>query len=176
MGPDLAALLARVMLLIFSASVPLYVITSTLTRVPTLGVPVSGVVPSALRDSFEELREGARSHRAIDIEAPEGTAVVAASGGVVQRISASSLGGKGVYLVDRDRGLCHYYGHLSRYAPSLEKGQFASRGEVLGFVGSTGNASSEAPHLHFAVFPLQSDGSCARDEPLNPYPLLTDAR
>ena len=173
---DLAALLTRVTLLVFSASVTLYIISFTVTRVPTLGVPVSGVLPSDLRDSFEEPREGAREHGAIDIEAPEGTAVVAAAGGIVRRISASPLGGNGVYLIDRGGGLCHYYGHLSRYAPGLEEGRLASRGEVLGFVGSTGNASADAPHLHFAVFPLQSNGSCALDQPLNPYSLLTDVK
>ena len=128
----------------------------TLGREP-LVMPVEGARAADLRDSFDEARGSTRRHEAIDILAPRGTAVVAAVDGSIEKLFTSEQGGLTVYEFDRDRDYCYYYAHLDRYAEDVREGKLVHRGDRLGYVGSTGDASAEAPHLHFAIFRLGPD-------------------
>lgn len=154
---------------------------SSVTSVPDarsgreLVVPVLNVRPSELTDTFSDSRaDGSRLHEAIDIMAPKGTSVVAAGPGEIEKLFESDAGGLTIYVRSPDRRTIHYYAHLDEYAPGLKEGQRVRRGQRLGTVGSSGNASEDAPHLHFAI--LQTTEEAAWWEPanaVNPYPLLT---
>lgn len=133
-------------------------------------VPVAGVARSAMRDMFNETR-GNRRHEAIDILAPTGTPVIATDDGVVKKLFTSKPGGLTVYQFDPDQRFCYYYAHLDRYAAGLHEGQVLRRGEVLGYVGTTGNAGN-TPHLHFALIRLDKDRRWWKGTYVNPYPLL----
>ena len=135
-------------------------------------VPVEGVAQKALRDNFAEKR-GQRPHEALDIMAPRGTPVLAADDGKVAKLFRSDAGGLTVYQYDRDERFIYYYAHLDRYAKDLAEGQVLKRGQVLGYVGSTGNASPAAPHLHFTIFRLGADRRWWKGAAVNPYPYLT---
>jgi len=135
-------------------------------------LPVQGVTPDELTDSFADGRDFFRRHGAIDIRAPWGTPVVASEDGVIHRLLESDRGGLGIYQMGPRSRRCYYYGHLARYAFGLEEGALVSRGDVLGFVGTTGNASEDAPHLHFAAYDVESDGNCFAGTPVNPFTLL----
>jgi murein DD-endopeptidase MepM/ murein hydrolase activator NlpD len=137
-------------------------------------LPVDGYDPRQLRDSFHEARVGHR-HEAIDLLAPRGTPVRAADAGTVRRLTRGLLGGISVYQADADGRYCYYYAHLDRYAPFLHEGQVVRKGDLLGYVGSTGNAVFSAPHLHFAILRngrFDDPQSCG-GTPINPYRLLT---
>lgn len=135
---------------------------------------MAGVQAEQLADTFSQAREqGLRSHDAIDIPAPRGTSVLAAAAGRVEKLFLSKPGGKTIYIRSGDGRRIYYYAHLDQYAPSLSEGQQVSVGQVLGVVGSTGNAAPSVPHLHFAV--MQTDPDARWWEPalaINPYPLL----
>jgi murein DD-endopeptidase MepM/ murein hydrolase activator NlpD len=133
-------------------------------------IPVAGVGPGAIRDMFNESR-GNRRHEAIDILAPKGTPVIATDDGVVKKLFTSKPGGLTVYQFDPDQRFCYYYAHLDRYAPGLHEGQLLRRGEVLGYVGTTGNAGN-TPHLHFALIRLDKDRRWWKGTYVNPYPFL----
>ena len=139
-----------------------------------LMVPVLNVRPGDLTDTYSDSRGGGtRLHEAIDIMAPTGTTVVAAAAGEVEKLFRSDAGGKTIYVRSPDGRTIHYYAHLDEYAEGLREGQRVRRGQRLGTVGSTGNASEDAPHLHFAILRTTSDA--AWWEPataINPYPLL----
>jgi murein DD-endopeptidase MepM/ murein hydrolase activator NlpD len=134
-------------------------------------IPVAGVDRGAIRDMFDEVR-GNRRHEAIDILAPRGTPVLAADDGVVQKLFTSKPGGLTVYEFDPDQRFCYYYAHLDGYASGLHEGQVLHRGEVLGYVGTTGNAPKNTPHLHFALIRLNADRRWWQGTYVNPYPLL----
>ncbi len=136
-------------------------------------VPVEGVSHGDLSDTFHERRDLFRRHGALDIPAPWGTPVVAAGDGIIHRLIESDRGGLGIYQIDPRSRRCYYYAHLERYASGLEEGAYVSRGDPLGFVGTTGNASEDAPHLHFAAYELDGSGSCFAGTPVNPYTLLS---
>jgi murein DD-endopeptidase MepM/ murein hydrolase activator NlpD len=133
--------------------------------------PVPGGSRQLLEDGFEE-RRGERRHQAVDIPAPRGSEALAVSDGTLERLSNSELGGLGLYLRDRAHGRCYYYAHLDGYAPELEEGQPVTRGQLLGYVGTTGNAPESAPHLHLAVRAVGPDQACAEGEPIDPHALL----
>jgi murein DD-endopeptidase MepM/ murein hydrolase activator NlpD len=135
-------------------------------------MPVVGVSPLALRDTYHDSRSGGRTHEALDIMASRGTPVRAVEGGVVAKLFDSKAGGLTVYQFDPTNTYCYYYAHLDRYASGLQEGQSVVRGEVIGYVGSTGNASPDAPHLHFAVFRLGPERQWWKGDPIDPYPLL----
>ncbi len=140
----------------------------------TLAVPVAGVDPASLSDTYSDSRgAGERLHEAIDIMARRGTPVIAAAAGKVEKLFRSDAGGLTIYVRSPDGRTIHYYAHLDSYAASLAEGQQIRQGQAIGTVGSTGNAAPEAPHLHFAV--LRTTPDAAWWEPanaVNPYPLL----
>lgn len=137
-------------------------------------VPVAGVQPDSLTDQFE-LARGRRVHEAIDIVAPRGTPVVAVDEGRVAKLFSSRAGGLTVYQFDPGQRLAYYYAHLDRYAGGLREGMDLRRGDVIGYVGSSGNASANVPHLHFAVFRLGNPPRWWEGEAVNPYPALSRA-
>ncbi len=139
-----------------------------------LAIPVAGVKQNQLVDTFTQARAGgARVHDAIDIMAPAGTPVVAAAAGRLEKIFFSNGGGgKTVYVRSDDERWCYYYAHLQDYAAGLKEGQRIQRGQVIGTVGSTGNANPAGPHLHFAINRMQPGQKWYDGNPINPYPLL----
>jgi len=139
-----------------------------------LAIPVAGIEVDDLVDTYTAARAGgARRHDAIDIMAPAGTPVVAAAPGTVEKLFFSD-GGGGItaYIRSPDRNWSYYYAHLQEYAPGLKEGQAIKRGQLIGRVGSTGNASAAGPHLHFAINEMSDDESWHEGSPINPYPLL----
>jgi murein DD-endopeptidase MepM/ murein hydrolase activator NlpD len=138
----------------------------------SLLVPVQGVPAAKLVDTFTQSRGAGRLHDAIDIMAARGTPVLAVADGRVVKLFDSKPGGLTVYQFDTREKLAYYYAHLDHYAPTLAEGQMLKRGDVLGYVGSTGNASPDAPHLHFAVFVLGPEKKWWQGTAVNPYPLL----
>jgi murein DD-endopeptidase MepM/ murein hydrolase activator NlpD len=139
----------------------------------SLTMPVAGIDPSTIHDNFDEMRGGAtRRHDALDILAARGTPVLATDDGHVKKLFTSVPGGLTVYEFDPDQRYCYYYAHLDAYAPGLHEGQLLRRGDLVGYVGTTGNAPKDAPHLHFAVIRLDPDKRWWTGTPINPYPLL----
>jgi murein DD-endopeptidase MepM/ murein hydrolase activator NlpD len=114
-----------------------------------LMVPVSGVAPAALRDSYNDARSGGRTHRALDIPARRGTPVIAAADGTILSMRQNTLGGTTLYLLDSQRRFVYYYAHLERYHDRMSQGVEVRQGDVLGYVGTSGNAPRNFPHLHF---------------------------
>ncbi len=141
-------------------------------RTDGLLIPVKGVTREGLRDTFHDAR-GKRVHRALDIMAARGTPVVAAGDGRVVKVYRHILGGLCVYQYDAKEEYAYYYAHLDGYAEGLAEGDVLKRGDPIGYVGTTGNASRTAPHLHFALIRLGPDKRWYRGEPVNPYSLLT---
>ena len=137
-----------------------------------LTVPVQGVRRSQLRDNFSDTRSRGRKHKALDIMAPRGTPVLAADDGKVAKVSRNLAGGLAVYQVDPSGRIVYYYAHLENYAPGLKEGDRVKRGEVIGYVGTTGNAPESAPHLHFAVMVVERKGRWWGGEAINPYAAL----
>jgi murein DD-endopeptidase MepM/ murein hydrolase activator NlpD len=135
-------------------------------------MPVAGADISHVEDTFEDPRDGYRIHHAIDILAPRGTPILAADDGKVIRMSTSSLGGITMYTVDAQVRLVYYYAHMERYNDSIYPGRTILRGDTLGFVGTTGNAPKNLPHLHFQVMRWPADGKFWSGEPINPYAAL----
>lgn len=137
-----------------------------------LVIPVSGVAADALVDTYADARSQGRSHDAIDIMAPAGTPVLAVADGHVEKLFTSDRGGLTIYQFEPSGRHAYYYAHLQSYAPGLHEKQQVRQGEVIGYVGSTGNASPEAPHLHFAIFVLGPEKQWWKGTAINPYPLL----
>jgi murein DD-endopeptidase MepM/ murein hydrolase activator NlpD len=136
--------------------------------------PIHGLTVRELRDSFEEVHNGHR-HEAIDLPAPRGTPVLAVVSGTIRKLFLSKPGGNTIYEFDEMETYCYYYAHLDRYREGLREGMRVERGEVIGFVGSTGNADSRTPHLHFAIFELEPEKAWWKGKAMNPYPGLLDA-
>ena len=140
-------------------------------RLRELMVPVRDVEPDDLYDSFGDPRSGGRRHRAIDISAPEGTPVLATDDGTITSKATGELGGKYLFQADETGSFVYYYAHLDGYAWGLGEGDRVRRGDVLGYVGSTGNAPVDAPHLHFAIY-KSVPGTRGPGVPVNPYEVL----
>jgi len=138
-----------------------------------LRLPVDGVDRKDLRNTFADAR-GSRTHEALDILAPRGTKVRAIEDGRVQKLFTSKAGGLTIYEFDATQTFAYYYAHLDRYEDGLREGQMVKRGDIIGYVGSTGNASPDAPHLHFAIFRLGPDKQWWKGEPINPFLVLTE--
>ncbi len=138
-------------------------------------MPVQGFDAHNLHDTFDDKRVGHR-HEALDIMAPRGTPVLAADDGKVTKLFRSVAGGITIYQEDPSGRYVYYYAHLDRYAGGLAEGQAVKRGEVIGYVGSTGNAPANAPHLHFTIFELGPDKRWWKGRAVNPFPYLMAAR
>lgn len=138
-----------------------------------LAIPVQGVKQGELVDTFTQARAGGRVHDAIDIMAAEGTPVIAAADGTIEKLFFSN-GGGGITIYERsnDGKWTYYYAHLQAYAPGLAEGQRVRQGQVIGRVGHTGNANAAGPHLHFAINRMEPGQKWYNGEPINPYPLL----
>jgi murein DD-endopeptidase MepM/ murein hydrolase activator NlpD len=137
-----------------------------------LMIPVANVAAAQLHDTYSESRGAGRPHEAIDILAPRGTKVFAVNDGKVVKLFNSVPGGTTLYQFDPTETYAYYYAHLDSYAPGIAEGRQLKRGELIGYVGSTGNASPAAPHLHFAVFELGPQKRWWEGKALNPYPML----
>jgi peptidoglycan LD-endopeptidase LytH len=135
-----------------------------------LALPVAGFEARQLRDTFAEAR-GTRVHEALDLLAPRGTPVVAVDAGVVKKLFNSRAGGLTVYQFDPDELFSYYYAHLDRYADGLHEGQAVRKGDTIGYVGTTGNAPPNTPHLHFTIFRLGPEKKWWDGVPINPFPL-----
>lgn len=145
-------------------------------RLRVLTLPVQGVMPAQLSDTYTQARAAGAPHEAIDIMSPRGTPVLAVEDGKVAKLFLSKPGGITIYQFDPASQYAYYYAHLDRYAEGLSEGASLRKGQVIGYVGSTGNASPDAPHLHFAIFKLGPERQWWRGAPLNPYLVWRDAR
>jgi murein DD-endopeptidase MepM/ murein hydrolase activator NlpD len=137
-----------------------------------LEIPVEGVHRDQLVRSFDERRGDSRAHEAIDILAPRNTPVHAVEDGRIARLFYSKAGGTTIYQFDPTELYCYYYAHLERYADGLQEGDRVSKGQVLGYVGTSGNAPKDTPHLHFAVFRLTAEKHWWEGTPIDPYGIL----
>ena len=137
-----------------------------------LALPVVGIKADQLTDTYDAARGAGRRHDAIDIMAAEGTPVIAASDGKVEKLFNSVRGGTTIYVRSPDQKWMYYYAHLQRYAPGLHEGQDVKRGQVIALVGHTGDASPDGPHLHFAVNSMAPGERWWNGTAINPYPLL----
>ena len=136
--------------------------------------PISGLALVDLHDEFEEFHNGHR-HEAIDILEPRGTPVHAVVPGTIRKLFFSIRGGNTIYQFDEMGMYCYYYAHLDRNVEGLREGMQVKRGDVIGFVGSTGNADARTPHLHFAIFELGPEKAWSKGKGINPYPGLVGA-
>jgi murein DD-endopeptidase MepM/ murein hydrolase activator NlpD len=134
-----------------------------------LDLPVRGVARRDLRDSFDQTRGSTRKHEAIDILASRNTPVLAVEDGIVARLFESKAGGTTVYEFDPTTRYVYYYAHLERYADGLQEGNHIQRGQILGYVGTSGNAPKDTPHLHFAIFRLTDKKQWWQGSPIDPY-------
>lgn len=137
-------------------------------------LPVQGMTASELRDTFTDQRGRGepRGHEALDMMAPTGTPVLATDDGRIAKLFLSKPGGITIYQFNPSEQFAYYYAHLDRYADGLAEGQIVKRGTVIGYVGATGNARADAPHLHFAIFRLGPEKQWWKGEPLNPFGYL----
>jgi len=139
-----------------------------------MGLPLQGLKLADLHDTFNEVRNG-HAHEAIDIVAARGTPVHAVVSGTIRKLFLSKPGGNTIYEFDEVGEYCYYYAHLDRYADGLREGMRVKRGDIIAYVGSTGNADARTPHLHFAVFELGPKREWWKGKPINPYPNLVEA-
>ena len=160
------------------AALPPPRVTATGTGVPPVStgggllLPGQGVTTAQLLDTFTDARSEGRSHDAIDIMAPAGTPVLAVADGPVEKLFDSKQGGLTLYQFNPEGTRAYYYAHLQGYAAGIVEKKMLKRGELIGYVGATGNANPAAPHLHFAVFVLGPEKQWWKGEAINPYPLL----
>ena len=141
----------------------------------SLIIPVKGVDASRVKDSYTAGRGGGRTHDALDIMAPRGTPVIAADAGTILRLRTNEAGGITIYQLDPDERFIYYYAHLDGYETGIVEGMKIHQGDVLGFVGTTGNAPKNTPHLHFQVMLYRGKGQYWGGEPINPHPFLSRA-
>jgi peptidoglycan LD-endopeptidase LytH len=135
-------------------------------------MPVAGADISRVDDTFNDGRDGDRTHHAIDILAPRGTPILSADDGRILRMSTNALGGISMYTVDSDARLVYYYAHMDHYNDAMSPGRTIVKGDTLGFVGTTGNAPKDTPHLHFQVMRWPADGKYWNGEPIDPFEAL----
>lgn len=135
-----------------------------------LRLPIDDANVEAMKGDFGEGRDaGGRPHEAVDILAPRHTPIHAVEDGTIAKLFDSKAGGTTIYQYDPSGRFCYYYAHLERYAPGLRDGQRVSRGDVIGYVGTSGNAPANTPHLHFAVFELDADRHWWKGRAIDPY-------
>jgi peptidoglycan LD-endopeptidase LytH len=141
-------------------------------NIEKLMIPVNGVGPHQLRDTYSDTRSDGRTHNAIDIMAARGTPVLATADGFIRRLFYSERGGNTLYQFNADSSMVFYYAHLESYANGVVEGKPVKRGEVIAYVGDTGNAGAGNYHLHFAIWTITDVKKFFRGENINPYPLL----
>lgn len=141
-------------------------------RARNLEMPVLGSSREALRNTFDDARGGSRRHEAIDILAPRGTPVVAVEDGTIAKLFLSDAGGITAYQFDPTTSYVYYYAHLDRYAAGLAEAARVTRGQVLGYVGASGNAPKDTPHLHFAIFKLTESRQWWQGTAIDPFTVL----
>lgn len=146
----------------------------TSTAAAKLMIPVEGIKPADISDNYNQPRGSDRTHEALDIMAPKGTRVYATADGKVAKLFNSKQGGLTVYQFDPTETYAYYYAHLDRYADGIKEGDVLRRGDLVGYVGVTGNSDPNGPHLHFAVFELTAEKQWWKGTPVNPYPLMGD--
>jgi murein DD-endopeptidase MepM/ murein hydrolase activator NlpD len=148
--------------------------TTAAPALPTgkLLIPVEGIKLSQLADNFDQPRGKERHHEALDIMAPKGTKVIAVADGKVVKLFNSKPGGLTVYQFDPTEKYSYYYAHLDRYADGVKEGSVLKRGDLVGYVGVTGNSNKDGPHLHFAVFELTPKKEWWKGTPINPFPMM----
>jgi murein DD-endopeptidase MepM/ murein hydrolase activator NlpD len=140
-----------------------------------LALPIDEADVDDMKGHFAQRRGGgARGHEAVDILVPRHTPIRAVEDGTIARLFFSKAGGTTIYQFDPERRFCYYYAHLERYAPGLSEGQQVSKGDVIGFVGTSGNAPPNTPHLHFAIFELTDQKRWWDGKPLDPYLVFRD--
>lgn len=146
-------------------------------RTRELIVPVAGVSVDRIPDTYRAPRgrDGSRRHEAVDIMAPRGTPVLSADDGQVLKLRQNAAGGTTIYATDPDERIIYYYAHLDRYHGRLREGMKLAKGDTIGFVGTTGNAPKNVPHLHFQVMRMPADGRWWGGEPIDPLPMLVRA-
>ena len=132
-------------------------------------IPVAGVSPKILDDTFSAARSEGRTHDAIDILAPRHTPVLAVEDGTIAKLFTSRLGGLTIYEFDPTRTYAYYYAHLDAYAANLRERADVEKGQVLGYVGTTGDAPKNTPHLHFAVFVLTPAKQWWKGDAIDPF-------
>jgi murein DD-endopeptidase MepM/ murein hydrolase activator NlpD len=157
-----------------SASAPASASSATAGAKPKLMIPVEGIKYAQLSDTFNQPRGTERHHEALDIMAPKGAKVVAVADGKLVKLFNSKPGGLTVYQFDPTETYAYYYAHLDRYADGIKEGMQLKRGDLIGYVGTTGNARADAPHLHFAVVELTPAKQWWKGTSINPYPMLGD--
>ncbi len=158
------------------SALPVVADPATVAAAPSaLLLPVEGVTAAQLIDTFNQARPGEVRHEALDILAPKGTKVLAVADGKIAKLFTSKPGGLTVYQFDAGEKFSYYYAHLDGYAPGLAEGSVVKRGDLIGYVGSSGNADAATPHLHFAIFELEPAKQWWKGQPLNPYTLLRPA-
>lgn len=138
-------------------------------RSRNLLLPVASVQAAQLTDTYTQSRAAGNVHEALDIMSPRGTPVLAVEDGRVARLFLSKPGGITLYQFDPNTEYAYYYAHLDRYADGLKEGMLLRKGQVIGYVGSTGNASPDAPHLHFAIFQLGPERQWWKGTAVNPF-------
>jgi peptidoglycan LD-endopeptidase LytH len=158
--------------LLRDTSAPSHAEIDTMRRRSGLIIPVAGIRPEELVDTYTAARSQGRTHNAIDIMAGKGTPVLAAIDGPIKRLFLSDKGGITLYQLGPDSTTVYYYAHLDAYAPGIVQGKMLKQGEVLGYVGDSGNAGAGNYHLHFAVWRITDPKNFWTGEDLNPYLLL----
>jgi murein DD-endopeptidase MepM/ murein hydrolase activator NlpD len=130
-------------------------------------IPVDGVALADLRDSWHAPRADGRLHEGVDIMAPLGTPVRASMAGRIAKLFVSKRGGNTIYEFDPSGRLIFYYAHLNGYAPNLTQGDAVVQGQLIGYVGKTGNAT--VTHLHFEIQHTDAGHHWWRGAAFNPY-------
>jgi peptidoglycan LD-endopeptidase LytH len=141
------------------------------TPAPSIAAPLDSLKPSELHDSFNDIHHGHR-HEAIDIMRPRGTPIRAVADGTIEKLFLSVPGGLTIYQFDDSATYCFYYAHLDRYADGIHEHMKVTRGQVIGYVGTSGNAEANAPQLHFAIDVLGPQKRWWKGQPIDPYPIL----
>jgi peptidoglycan LD-endopeptidase LytH len=134
-----------------------------------LRMPIDGIDIESFKGGFDERRGSDRPHEAVDVLSPRNTPVHAVENGTIAKLFYSKAGGLTIYQFDPSGRFCYYYAHLERYADGLHDGQTIAQGDVIGYVGTSGNAPANTPHLHFAVFELKGDRKWWQGTAVDPY-------
>jgi murein DD-endopeptidase MepM/ murein hydrolase activator NlpD len=160
----------------FQTSAPVISPPPTIDGFPrSILIPIKGARTSDIQDTFDQARGAERRHEATDIVAKRGEPVIAVDDGVIQKLFLSKQGGNTIYQFDPTEQFSYYYAHLERYADGLTEGMKVKQGDVIGYVGTSGNAPPDTPHLHFGIFKLGPEKRWWEGTPINPYPILIRA-